>query len=65
MDGNVENVDVSGGHVSMNRHTVYQNNGMKPLINPDNSDDIDIRYDLKNGYASHGTGLIKSHNISI
>ena len=40
MNGNVENDDVSGGHGYMNIHTLYQHNGLKPLINLNNSDYI-------------------------
>ena len=29
MDGDVENFDVSGGHGSMNIHTIYQHNGVR------------------------------------
>ena len=50
---------MSGGHGSMNSLTLYQYNGLKPLINYNNSDDIEINDYLYNGDASHGIGLIK------
>ena len=47
MDGDVENYNVSGGHGSMKKQTLYQQNGFKPLINLNNSDDIDMNADLE------------------
>ena len=33
MDGDVEDGDVSGGHGSINRNTLYQYNGLKQFTN--------------------------------
>ena len=59
----VENCDVSGGHGCINSHTLYQQNGLKPLIHSNNSDDIEINYDLHNGDLCCGIGLINSHAL--
>ena len=45
MGVDVENGDISGGHGSMNSHTLYQQNFLKPLINSNNRDDVEINYD--------------------
>ena len=63
MDGYVENGDVSGGYGSMNINNIYQKNCFKPLINYNNSDDIDMNDYLKNGDVSCGICLINSHNL--
>ena len=52
---------MSGVHGSMNSHTLYWQNGFKLSINLNNSDNIDMNADLKNGDVS---GLIKSHTLS-
>ena len=64
MDGDFENGDVSSEYGSMNSHSLYQQNGLKPLINLNNRDDIETNYDLNNGGVSIVTGLINSHTIS-
>ena len=64
MDGDIENGDVSDGHVSMNRHTLYQNSCLKPLINLNISDDIYMNSDANNGDVSHEIGLIKNQSLS-
>ena len=43
----VENGDVSCGHGSINIQNIHQQNGLKPFINSNNSDDIDMNYYLK------------------
>ena len=63
MDGGVENGDVIGGYGSMNNHTLYQHNGLKPWINLNNRDDIETNYYLNNGDVSIVTGLINCHTI--
>ena len=63
MDGGVENVDVSGGHGSVNSHNFYQHNGLISLINYNNSDDMDMNDDLKNGNVGCGIGLINIHTL--
>ena len=40
MCGHVENGGVSGGHGSINSHTLSQNNGLSYFINSNNSDNI-------------------------
>ena len=64
MYGDVENVDVISANGSMNRHTVYQNNSLKWLINYNDRDGIDINNYLKNDDVSRGIGLINSHILS-
>ena len=49
MDGDVENGDVSSGNSFMYSHAVYQHNGLKPSINNNNSNDIDMDTNLNNG----------------
>ena len=44
-------------------HTLYQQNDLKPLINSNNSDDIEMNVDLKNGCVSRGIGLLNSHTL--
>ena len=63
MDGVVENGDVSGGHGSINSHTIYQQNGLKTLINSNNIGDMEINADLNHGYVSRGIGLINSYTL--
>ena len=63
MDGYIKNGDVSGGHGSMKSHSIYQHNDLKPLINLNNRDDIDMSSVLKNGYVSSGIGLINRHAL--
>ena len=48
MDGGVENCDVSFRHGCMKIQTLCQHNGLKPMINFNNSDDIDMNWDVKN-----------------
>ena len=64
MDGNFKNGDVSGGHGSLNSHSLYQQYGLKPFINLNNSDDIQMNDDLNISYVSRGIGLIKIHTLS-
>ena len=64
MDEDVESGYVSGEHGSMNIHTVSQQNSLSSLLNYNNSDDIEINGDLKNGDVSCGIGLIKIHALS-
>ena len=64
MDEDAENCDVSGGHGSMNIHTLYQYNGFKSLKNPNNSYYIDMNSYLKNGDVISGIGLLKRHTLS-
>ena len=52
MDGGVENCDVSFRHGYMKIQTLCQHNGLKPMINFNNSDDIDMNWDVKNGDMS-------------
>ena len=47
INGDVEIFDVSVGNGAMNRHTIYQQNGQKPLINLNNRGDIEMNSDLK------------------
>ena len=42
----VGNVYISGWHGSMNKHNLYQQNGLISLINSNNSDDIEMNADL-------------------
>ena len=42
----------------MNRHTVYQQNGLKSFIDYNNRGDIEMNSDLNNCDASRGIGLI-------
>ena len=58
------NVDVSGGHGSMNIHSRYQHNCLKSLINSKNRDDIENNADLNIGDVNCGICLINSHNLS-
>ena len=60
----VENGDESGGHGSINIHGLYQKNGLKPFINLNNSDDIEINDNLKNGDMSRGIVLLNSQYLS-
>ena len=64
IDGYGVDGDFSGGHISLNSHTIYQHNGFMSLINSNNSDDIDINNDLKNGDVSYIIILINSHTLS-
>ena len=64
MDGYVENGDVSGGHDSMNIHTLYQLNILIWLMYSIKSDDIDTNGDLNNGDVSCGNNFINSYTIS-
>ena len=48
----------------MNIHTLYQYNGLKPLINFNNRDDIEMNDYLKNGDMSCIIGLTSIHTIS-
>ena len=64
VDGDVKNDVVSGGHGSMNRNNISQNNGLSLLINNNNSEDIDMNGNLKNGDVSCVIGLINRHTLS-
>ena len=64
MDGDVENVDTSGGYGSMNTHYLYQRNALISLIVYNNSNDIDMNYDLRNGDVSCGIVLLNIHTLS-
>ena len=63
MYGGVKNCDLSGLHGSMNSHTLYEQNSLKPLIDSNNSDDIEMNDNLNNGDMSHETGSINSHTL--
>ena len=45
---------MSGGNGSMNIQTLYQYNGLRPLTNSNNCNDIEINAHLKNGDVSCG-----------
>ena len=62
MNEDVEKGDVSGGHDSMNIHTLYQHNGLRQWINSNGRDDIEVNADLKNGNIISGIGLINRHS---
>ena len=47
----------------MKSYTLYQQNGLKPFINWNKSDDIEINANLKNGDMNGVIGLIKSHTL--
>ena len=64
MDVYVKNCDVSDGHGSINKHTLYQHNCLRSLINYNNSDDIEINAEPNNGDMSCGICLINSHTLS-
>ena len=64
MYGDVEDGDVSGGHGYIRICTLNQHNGLKPLISLNNSDNIEMNEDLKNGDVIPRIGLINSHTLS-
>ena len=64
MDRGVENGGVIVGHCSMNLNTLYQDNGLISLNNSNNSDDIEMNFELNNVDVSCVIGLINSHTIS-
>ena len=63
MDGDVEKGDLSSGYDPLNRHTVYQLNGLKPLMNYNGMNYMQINDNLHNLDVSSGTGLINSHTL--
>ena len=48
----------------MHIHTIYQRNGLKPLISSNDSCGIEINSDFNNGDVSCVIGLIKSQTLS-
>ena len=48
----------------MNSHTVYQQNGLKSLINHNDRDDMKMNTKFQNGDVSSGIGLINRHTIT-
>ena len=63
MYGVVVNCDISGGHGSVKSHNIYQQNGLKPFIDLNNRDNIEMNYELNNGDVSRGIGLINIHTL--
>ena len=48
----------------MNRHTIYQQNGLKSFIDYNNRGDIEMNSDFNHCDVSRGIGLINSHTQS-
>ena len=63
MENYVENGDVSGGHGSMKSHILYQHNILKPFMNSNNSDDMEMNADLNNSGVSFVIGSINSQYL--
>ena len=61
--GYVENCDITSGHGSSNSHTLYQQYDLKPLINYNNRDYIEMDTYLNNVDVSHVIGFINSHTL--
>ena len=62
MDGDVENGDISSGYGYMKTHADLQHNSLESLINDNDRNDIDMNYNLQNGYMINITGLLNSQN---
>ena len=54
---------MSGVNGYISRHTLYKQNGLKPLINLNNGDDIEMNSGLNNGDVSCGIGLINNNAL--
>ena len=59
----VEKGDVSIWYVSMNIHTVYQNNGSKLFMNYSDRDVMDMNYNSQNEDVGSIIGLLNIHNL--
>ena len=55
---------MSGRNCSMKSYTIYQHNGLKLLINSNNSDDIEMNGDFNNVDVSCGIVFINNHTLS-
>ena len=63
MDRDGEKVHVSSACYYMNRHTVYQQNGLKSLMNYNDRDTMDMDDNLQNRYVISRIGLRNIHNL--
>ena len=63
MDGDVEKGYVSIGYGYMNIHNVYQQNGLKKLINYNDKGAMKINANFQNGDVSSVIGLMNSNPL--
>ena len=55
---------MSSEHGSMNLHALYQPNSLKPLINSNSIDNIEMNANLNNGDFIHLISFINIHTLS-